>query len=74
MEGQHMGGWNMFELLQPDGKKDYHVTPIDDLREHPLEPTCWCNPEVETDGQHTAYTHNSADHREDYETGARKPS
>ena len=24
-----------------------HVTPINDLQEHELDPACWCNPRVE---------------------------
>lgn len=75
MSGQNRGGWNLFQLLLPVlGDKDeehYHVVPIEDLHEHPLEPTCWCKPEVEAEGHVTVFTHNSADRREDYETGAR---
>lgn len=49
----------------------YHVYPINDLREHFTEGCeCWCHPQH--DGE--VIIHNSMDSREDYETGARKPS
>lgn len=46
-----------------------HVYPIADTHEHVLEgDNCWCDPLI--DGH--LIIHNSADHREDYETGIRK--
>ena len=49
-----------------------HVVPLDDMYEHQLEADCWCCPDIDTD--HFVATHNSADHREEYESGERKPS
>ena len=48
---------------------EYHVTPVNDLREHEDTPKCWCKP-VETDPG--VWVHNSMDRREEYEQG-RKP-
>ena len=59
------GGWHQHE----DGHAPCHVWPCDDLREHDTSGwSCWCRPEVDGD----TVIHNSADGREDYETGARK--
>ena len=49
-----------------------HVVPEDDIYEHILDGECWCSPAV--DVEHMVITHNSADGREDFETGRRKPS
>lgn len=49
-----------------------HIVPVDDLREHELEPTCWCKPEWDSDD--CTYVHNALDEREDYESGKRKPN
>jgi GAF domain-containing protein len=46
----------------------YHITPVDDLKEH--EGTglrCWCEPVVKDEGVGTLVIHNSADGREFYE-------
>jgi len=47
----------------------FHVVPNNDCREHDLNKDCWCGPE--DDGGFII--HNSADGREDYETGIRRP-
>lgn len=51
----------------------YHVTPVNDLREHIVDPDveCWCKPAYEEDGQ--LVIHNALDQRERYETGELKP-
>lgn len=51
-----------------------HIVPVDDVKEHLLarDGRCWCNPRVEWNG--LVYVHNSADGREDYEEGRRKPN
>lgn len=49
-----------------------HVVPLDDMYEHFLDSECWCCPDL--DEEFFVATHNSADHREQYETGERKPS
>lgn len=48
------------------------VYPIGDLREHWLTRTCWCSPSY--DEEDDIIIHNSADQREKFETGERKPS
>lgn len=60
--------------IDADVESVLHVVPVNDLREHSLAPDghCWCNPRVECDG--SVYVHNSADGREDYEEGRRKPN
>lgn len=50
----------------------YHVVPSDDIKEHILKgKNCWCRPEMNEDG---VFIHNSADGREDFETGKRRLS
>lgn len=47
-----------------------HVVPILDTRAHEDCQDCWCSPRV----LHGVVTHNSADGREDFESGARMRS
>lgn len=55
---------------EPQGDNP-HVYPLGDTRTHSVgNDPCWCNPQ-EQDG---VIVHNSADGREDFETGKRKPS
>lgn len=54
-----------------------HTSPTDDLYPHKLIGfDCWCHPLVIDDevGYGTRVVHNSADEREKFETGERKPS
>jgi hypothetical protein len=44
-------------------KRDIHVMPVDDLREHVFE-NCPCNPRIEVVGDTLIYIHNSWDGRE----------
>jgi hypothetical protein len=50
-----------------------HVHPLNDLREHVIDPDveCWCNPTY--DEEYDIVIHNSLDGRELYETGERLP-
>jgi hypothetical protein len=49
-----------------------HVVPLNDLREHELNRSCWCQPHYdEEDG---IVIHNSLDGREAFERRERKPS
>lgn len=59
-------GWEVVEFM--DGKR--HVVPAG---EHHTAPNCHCNPTPEADDE-DVIVHHSADRREDYETGIRKPS
>lgn len=49
-----------------------HIVPRGDIREHDISPDCWCQPEYHE--FEDLYLHHSADGREDFETGKRKPS
>lgn len=55
-----------------EGFRATHVVPDDDLYDHILSPNCWCCPSL--DMEYMVATHNSADRREEFETGQRKPS
>ena len=57
-----MKGWVAWQLFP-------HVVPVDDLREHVLDTTCWCNPTEDDE----VIVHHSMDRREEYEEG-RLPS
>lgn len=64
--------WQVWKnILQKDGAST-HVVPLNDLRGHTEDATCWCNPRVNK--ELNLVTHNSADNREAFETGERKPS
>ena len=49
----------------------YHIIPLNDLRPHEPEMTCWCRPEINEDN---VAVHHSMDGREAFETGQRRPS
>jgi hypothetical protein len=49
-----------------------HIVPVDDLRPHELTSDCWCHPHL--DHEDWIATHQSADCREDFENGKRRPS
>lgn len=55
-----------------DGAFVQHIVPLGDLYEHVLTPNCWCQPRIDEDD--FTLTHNSADQREKFERGERKPS
>lgn len=64
--------WQVWtNILQKNGVST-HVVPLNDLREHTEDATCWCDPRV--DEELNLVTHNSADNREAFETGERKPT
>jgi len=45
----------------------YHITPVDDLKEHIDTSECWCKPTK--DEEEDLYIHHSMDQRELYESG-----
>ena len=47
-----------------DGRKTWHVVPVDDLKQHDEVGICWCKPRIERHGNGFVVTHNSADGRE----------
>lgn len=52
---------------------EWHVVPRGDVREHETATSCWCDP-VEDEEEPGLWLHNSADDREAFEQGTRKPS
>lgn len=62
--------WSLYKMLQKD---EAHVVPLNDIREHELEKTCWCHP-TEDPEYPGMYMHHSADGREAFERGTRQPS
>ena len=54
------------------GNEVTHIVPLHDLLVHHLCADCWCHPDLD-DIEDTA-THHSADGRELFEMGFRKPS
>lgn len=48
----------------------YHIIPINDLREHVANATCWCSPDQDEE-EPSLMIHHSLDGREAYETGER---
>lgn len=66
-----MSAWHLYH---PFGDQvDFHVVPVDDLREHELAPSCWCTPLRDAIAP-KVISHNALDQREKFETGERKPS
>lgn len=59
-------------MQKKEKSQDLHVVPLYDLREHQVDAGCWCNPEL-SDAIPDLWIHKSADGREDYESGIRKP-
>ena len=53
----------------------YEVVPLEDSIPHTSGEGCWCDPQWDDDDDRCEPTlmHNSADGREDYETGKRLP-
>lgn len=58
-------GW----LVIDTGAGRPHIVPAYDLTPHEIIPGCWCEPDLTDAG----WQHNSADGREDFESGKRKP-
>lgn len=68
IQGQvYESGW----FTQQTASGAWHLLPLDDLRLHEAS-DCWCDPFEDEEGE--CIVHNSADGREAFETGARKPS
>lgn len=61
-----MSNW---ALIDCDDDGPVHVVPINDLIDHEDSADCWCVPKVEHVDNGTLITHNSADGREDFESG-----
>lgn len=48
----------------------YHIVPVNDLREHTAAPDCFCHP-IRDEEEPTVWIHNSLDGREAFEPGRR---
>lgn len=66
-------GWEVATVLFDGAQIGMHLLPCGDLHRHHLDPSCWCGP-CEDDEVTGYWVHNSADGREDYETGKRAAS
>jgi hypothetical protein len=64
--------WRLIGFVSDAGYFVQHLVPVDDLYEHVLLPSCWCKPT--SDDEDFTAVHNSADQREQFERGERKPS
>lgn len=56
-----------------DLESDYHVWPMEDLREHVQSTRCWCRPTQDAQDLRV-WVHRSMDGRELYESGKRRMS
>lgn len=52
-------------------RPDWHIIPLNDLREHEANGSCWCKPTLDDEGSEPIWIHNSLDGREAFETGER---
>lgn len=60
----HPSGWNVISLLDAANiVAETHVVPADDLRDHDIAQSCWCQP-VEDEIDPKLFGHNAADQRE----------
>ena len=64
--------WKLKGFVSEAGNLVQHIVPVNDLYEHELILSCWCKPTID-DADFIAI-HNSADQREKFERGERKPS
>lgn len=62
--------WKVESFVSDTGNLVQHIVPVDDIYEHVLLPSCWCDPTI--DEEDFIATHNSADRREQFETNQRK--
>lgn len=68
----HTPNWPAWPDIQPKGAPFQHVVPVNDLFPHVLSlADCWCHPVLDEETE-LVVIHNSADGREDYETGRRQ--
>lgn len=74
----HPEGWLLTFFGNEEGQPatGAQLTPNGDLREHDLEPGCWCRPtrDPEADLRDGFWIHHSMDNRELYEEGSLKRS
>lgn len=64
--------WILSGFVSETGNFVQHIVPVDDLYSHELLSSCWCCPTI--DKKDFLVIHNSADEREKFERGERKPS
>ena len=62
--------WALHNMLT---RKEAHVVPLQDTKEHILDAKCWCHPE-EDEEHEGLFVHTSMDGREEFERGLRQVS
>lgn len=67
-------GWTRTAYGFPGRVTEMQVMPINDTREHVDTKDCWCEPRLDLVNEVPTYVHNSADGREAFQRGERKPS
>jgi hypothetical protein len=67
-----MMGWSLIVGRTDAGYVVTHIMPEGDLFDHETSARCWCHPDL--DEEDWVAMHHSADGREDFEQGRRKPS
>ena len=67
-------GWELCQYGTADRVTEMQVMPINDTREHVDTKDCWCEPRLDPVAEVPTYVHNSADGREAFQRGERKPS
>lgn len=63
--------WFTAMVYEADDSAHFHIVPVDDLRDHAADPTCWCSP-VEDPEDPDIWVHNAMDRRDEYERGRMK--
>lgn len=64
-----MTAWEVITSESEAGGDVTHIIPTEDIRDHTLRGDCWCDPRL--DYEYWIAIHNSADGREQFETGER---
>jgi hypothetical protein len=72
-ESEVLTGWELVPIYWRNAVTVTHLVPCNDIRQHQLDPVCWCQP-VEDQETPDFWIHNSADGREKFEQGERRPN
>jgi hypothetical protein len=54
-------GWNVVATAE-----GAHIMPIDDLRQHTANATCWCGPQQDEQDGLVIFIHGAKDHRQEW--------
>ena len=63
--------WVSAMVYEPDNTQHFHIVPIDDLKDHAADPSCWCKPSEDAEDP-GIWVHHAMDQREEYERGRMK--